>query len=168
MLILPVLFLFAACSMPQQGQPSGDASPAASPMQTTPSPTATPAPPADDESGDTAAADADTAILATYSEARFDELQGNEKFALFFSAPWCPKCVATKNAIAEDPDQFAGVKLLDVDYDTATELKQQYGITLQHSFVFFDADGEVVGTSAMPSDDAVIAYFEDGIVPGSN
>ncbi len=153
LLLVPMVLVVAGCNFPQVTEPSPTASPAtqASPMAEGSTETLQP-----------------NSVLSAYSEGRFNELQGNEKFALFFSAPWCPKCVATKQAISETPEQFAGVTLLDVDYDTAVELKQQYGITLQHSFVFFDENGEVVATNKMPPDSEVIAFFQEGTIPTSN
>lgn len=107
----------------------------------------------------------DNSVVSAYSEENFNHFFGKQKFALFFSASWCPKCVATKNAIQQTPEKFSNVKLLDVNYDTETLLKQQYGITLQHSFVFFNADGSVAGTSKMPSDEEMIAFFTKNTLP---
>lgn len=60
---------------------------------------------------------------------------------LYFSAPWCPTCQeANKNFNASDaPD---GLTLLKVDYDSSTDLKRQYGVTYQHTFVQVDKDGK--------------------------
>jgi thiol-disulfide isomerase/thioredoxin len=102
-----------------------------------------------------------SSILSPYTQATLDALKGKQKFALFFSASWCPKCRATKNAIAETPEKFAGVTLLELDYDTETELKKVYGITLQHSLVFFDANGSIAATAVMPTDDEIIAFFQN-------
>ena len=62
---------------------------------------------------------------------------------LFFSASWCPSCRAADKAI-EQGDLPAGVTILKVDYDSATELKKKYGVTTQHSFVQVDAGGNEV------------------------
>ena len=62
---------------------------------------------------------------------------------LYFSAPWCPTCQeANKNFNASSaPD---GLTLLKVDYDSSTELKKQYGVTYQHTFVQVDKDGKLL------------------------
>lgn len=111
---------------------------------------------------------ATSSILQPYSEQEFEDLQGQEKFALFFSAEWCPKCVATKKAIDQTPGKFKNVRLLDIDYDTATELKKEYGITLQHSLVFFEADGSLAGKATMPTDDEIIAFFDQDKLPSDD
>lgn len=64
---------------------------------------------------------------------------------LFFHAPWCPECRAFEAAIEGStiPD---GVQVLKVDYDSATELRQRYGVTLQSTFVSVDKSGNEVST----------------------
>ena len=62
---------------------------------------------------------------------------------LDFSATWCPTCVeADKNFKASStPD---GLTLLKIDYDTSTELKRKYGVTIQHTFVQVDKNGKLL------------------------
>ncbi len=64
---------------------------------------------------------------------------------LFFRASWCPSCRALDGDIkASLSDIPAGVTILDVDYDTATALKQKYGVTTQHTLVQVAADGSMI------------------------
>lgn len=65
----------------------------------------------------------------------------DSKVVLFFTAPWCPSCQETNKNLDADgaPD---GLTVVRVDYDSETDLKQQYGITVQHSFVQVDKAGE--------------------------
>jgi thiol-disulfide isomerase/thioredoxin len=58
----------------------------------------------------------------------------------FFHADWCPSCRATDESLttAGIPD---GLTVVKVDYDTANDLKREYGITQQHTFVQVDRDG---------------------------
>jgi len=64
---------------------------------------------------------------------------------LFFRASWCPTCRALDVDINANADAIpAGVTILDVDYDTATALKQKYGVTYQHTLVQVDADGNMI------------------------
>lgn len=62
---------------------------------------------------------------------------------LFFHAPWCPECRAFEQAILEAniPD---GVQILKVDYDSSSDLKSKYGVTLQSTFVKVDQDGDKI------------------------
>jgi thiol-disulfide isomerase/thioredoxin len=59
---------------------------------------------------------------------------------LFFNASWCPTCQA---ASANFSSQAVpnGLTVVSVDYDDNTALRQQYGVTVQHTFVQVDASG---------------------------
>jgi len=67
------------------------------------------------------------------------------KVVLFFRASWCPTCKALdadiKAHMANIPE---GVYILDVDYDNSAELKQKYGVTMQHTLVQVDAKGNMI------------------------
>lgn len=64
---------------------------------------------------------------------------------LFFNAPWCPTCQATvKSLDAARTDFPAGLTVVTVDYDTSTELKKQYGVTTQHTFVEVSPNGDQI------------------------
>jgi thiol-disulfide isomerase/thioredoxin len=65
---------------------------------------------------------------------------------LFFHASWCPSCRALENDLNENLSEIPGdVTILQVDYDSATELKRQYGVVRQHTLVRVDADGNEIG-----------------------
>jgi thioredoxin 1 len=59
---------------------------------------------------------------------------------LFFAASWCPTCQAADESLtrAGVPD---GLTVVKVDYDEETDLKRRYGVTVQHTFVQVDTDG---------------------------
>lgn len=64
---------------------------------------------------------------------------------LFFHASWCPTCRAAEADIEAKLDSIPeNVTIFKVDYDTATALKKQYGITSQHTFVIVDQAGNEV------------------------
>ena len=77
-----------------------------------------------------------------YSSAKLANAEKG-KVVLYFSAPWCPTCQeANRNfTSAMTPD---GLTLLKVDYDSSTDLKRQYGVTYQHTFVQVDKDGRLL------------------------
>lgn len=64
---------------------------------------------------------------------------------LFFHADWCHSCRGTEESIDADgvPD---GLTVVKVDYDNSPDLRQQYGITVQHTFVQVDQDGRALNT----------------------
>lgn len=64
---------------------------------------------------------------------------------LFFNADWCPTCQATVASLDADgvPD---GLTVVSVDFDDSDALRQRYGVTVQHTYVQVDADGEELAT----------------------
>jgi thioredoxin 1 len=67
------------------------------------------------------------------------------KRVLFFAAGWCPTCRGAdaefKAKLGEIPKD---VVIYKTDYDTETALKQKYGVTRQHTFVYVNAKAEAV------------------------
>lgn len=62
---------------------------------------------------------------------------------LFFAATWCHTCQSAQASLDTDgvPDGLAVVK---VDYDTETDLRKKYGVTVQHTFVHINDEGEAL------------------------
>lgn len=61
---------------------------------------------------------------------------------LFFAASWCSTCRRTRANIEADLAGIPpGLVIVVVDYDTATDVRRLYGVTVQHTFVQIDAEG---------------------------
>lgn len=83
--------------------------------------------------------------LTPYSQEAVTQAATEGKALLFFYAPWCPFCRAAEADILSKFDQIpSDVTIFKVDYDSEKELKSQYGVTTQHTFVQVDADGNQV------------------------
>lgn len=68
-----------------------------------------------------------------------------EHIFLFFHATWCPSCRALDADIVANAETIpTDVEIYKVDYDTATDLKRQYGVTTQHSIIAITATGEAI------------------------
>lgn len=69
-------------------------------------------------------------------------IAGDGDVVMFFHAPWCPDCVATEASLRSEgvPD---GLTVVKADFDTETDLRATYGVTVQHSFVQLDGDDAV-------------------------
>lgn len=72
--------------------------------------------------------------------------QGDESaVVLFFHATWCPFCRAAdtdiKAHVGMIPEELT---ILKVDYDTYSDLKRKYGVTMQHTFVQVDGEGNQI------------------------
>ncbi len=67
------------------------------------------------------------------------------KNVLFFYASWCPTCRAADADITTKQSSIQkGLVIHKVDYDSATELKQKYGVTYQHTLVQVDEKGDMI------------------------
>jgi len=94
-----------------------------------------------------------------YSTQRFSELHGSEKFLLFFHADWCPTCRALEKNIKKDMSALNGHTVLETNYDTETELKKEYGVAVQTTVIFFDADGSVTKKKVNPRLSEIESFF---------
>ena len=106
-------------------------------------PAVTAAPSAAASGGSAAPSDAAVPAGAYLSRAEYTEQAASRagtKVVYFFHAPWCPTCRATEKAIARDGIP-AGLTLVKVDFDSEDDLRRQYGVTTQHTFVQVDPSG---------------------------
>jgi thiol-disulfide isomerase/thioredoxin len=62
---------------------------------------------------------------------------------LFFHAQWCPQCRQLDAEIKAGPIP-ENVTIFKVNYDTAQDLRQKYGVTLQTTLVKIDDNGGLV------------------------
>ncbi|MET3141645.1 UNVERIFIED_ORG: thiol-disulfide isomerase/thioredoxin [Arthrobacter sp. UYEF2] len=77
----------------------------------------------------------------------------SEKVILFFHATWCSTCKLLASDIEANAASIpAGVKILKVDYDSETALKQKYGVTLQHTLVQVKPDGSQIAKWSLSRD----------------
>jgi thiol-disulfide isomerase/thioredoxin len=104
-----------------------------------------------DDADDADAAPAEGAYL-DYEDGAIEATAGRK--ALFFHATWCPKCRALDDDLKTQgaPD---GLTVFKVDYDSRTDLRQQYGVTLQTTIVFVDDAGEKISSVVLYDDPSV-------------
>lgn len=80
-----------------------------------------------------------------YAPEKVAKFAATGKVVLFFRASWCPTCRALdadiKTHLGEIPKNLT---ILDVDYDNSAALKQQYGVTFQHTMVEVDTQGKLI------------------------
>ena len=99
------------------------------------------------QKGTTTKGEATMGEHGTYEDYSADKiaLAQDGKVVLYFHANWCPICRLLDTEVKVHLEEIpAGVHILKVDYDTATALKQKYGVTYQHTFVQIDASGRVI------------------------
>ena len=126
-----------------------------SPAPNTPAPT-TPAPPTP-AAADAAPASASPPVpvagaYVDYTDGAIEATAGAK--ALFFHASWCPQCRALDEDLraAGVPD---GLTVFRVDYDSRTDLRQRYGVTIQTTIVFVDDAGAAISSVVLYDDPSV-------------
>lgn len=79
-----------------------------------------------------------------YSEADF-AAAADQLRVYFFHASWCPTCREAEKQFTANPSEIPeGVVVFQIDYDQNRELKREFGVTYQHTFVAVDSQGELV------------------------
>ena len=79
-----------------------------------------------------------------YSENKLARAEDGD-VVLFFKASWCPTCNALEKDIQENVREIpSDLSILTLDYDTETERKQKYGVTIQHTLVQVDSQGNAI------------------------
>lgn len=93
-------------------------------------------------------------VAGTFTDYSADKLAlaADGDVVLFFHASWCPSCRALEGDIQANLSAIpADTHLLKVDYDSATDLRQKYGVTRQHTLVVVDAAGNKIKTITSPT-----------------
>jgi len=82
-----------------------------------------------------------------YDPAVVETFKGNKPYAFFFHASWCPTCVATDKLIKENLATLPkNTNVFKIDYDSNKDLRKEFSVLRQDTFVFFDKDGNPVGS----------------------
>ncbi|WP_022891020.1 thioredoxin family protein [Agromyces subbeticus] len=123
--------------------------PASTPMASAPSPTS----PAATEATQTGPDVAPGAYL-DYADGVIAATEGAK--VLFFHASWCPKCRALDEELRAQ-GALDGLTVFKVDYDSRTDLRQQYEVTLQTTVVFVDDAGEKISSTVLYEDPSIAA-----------
>jgi thiol-disulfide isomerase/thioredoxin len=81
----------------------------------------------------------------------YDEFQSNKdkyannKVVYFFNAKWCPTCKVLNEDLNKSSQNIpAGITIVSIDYDNYSDLKKQYGVTIQHTLVQVDSNGNQI------------------------
>jgi thiol-disulfide isomerase/thioredoxin len=153
------LIVTAAVTMLLAGCAAGGATDAATSPSVAPTP-AVAAPTPSEPSDDSGATDANVAVqpgqYTDYYDGAIEETAGTK--VLFFHAAWCPKCRALEEDILANtiPDN---VTIFKADFDTATDLRQRYGVTLQTTIVYVDDDGDALAKGVLFDDTTLAALL---------
>ncbi len=79
-----------------------------------------------------------------------------QKSVLFFHAGWCPYCKAHDTYLTDlYGSEEVPLNTYKIDYDSSLDLRKQFGITSQDTFVLIDGNGSVLKQLTFPSNTAV-------------
>lgn len=64
------------------------------------------------------------------------------KVVLFFNANWCSTCKIARDNIQSNLKSIpSDLAIVIVDFDNETDLRKRYGVTIQHTFIQIDKNG---------------------------
>lgn len=91
----------------------------------------------------------------TYDTYRKNPAAATGRVVLFFHAGWCPTCQEAERNLTSSPVP-GGLTVVKVDFDHSSNLRQRYGVTVQHTFVQVDPSGAQLAKWSGSSDAAAI------------
>ena len=92
---------------------------------------------------DTPKAIVEGGIYLPYTSTAIAQAKGN--IVLFFHANWCPTCIKVNKDIEANLNKIPkDLTILKVNFDDATDLRETYGVTEQHTFVQVDNSGKLI------------------------
>lgn len=113
------------------------------PLEQSSQPEAQPEAPSDPEGEATPTGAGAYISLADYEASK--DSYATSKVVLFFNATWCSTCKRARNNLEADLSAIpSDLAIVLVDFDSETALKRRYGVTVQHTFVQIDADGNAL------------------------
>jgi thiol-disulfide isomerase/thioredoxin len=122
--------LLASCAAPAD---TADPSEPATQITQNPAPT-----------GGTTGAAGDYIPYASYNSSV--EEYADSKVVLFFYADWCATCKKARENFEASLGQIPeDLTIVVVDFNTEIDLRKKYGVTVQHTFIEIDNDGEALG-----------------------
>lgn len=67
----------------------------------------------------------------------------NTKVIIFFNAAWCSTCKVARENFESSLNMIPrDMTIAVVDFDNSNELRKKYGVTVQHTFVQIDQNGD--------------------------
>ena len=99
---------------------------------------------------------------ANYTPEAFRAAAAAERvIVLDFHAGWCPTCRAQESALAElgEEEALREVALLIVDFDSAADLKKQYGVVTQSTLIVLRGERELARAIGITSKEAIRALI---------
>jgi len=79
-----------------------------------------------------------------YSKEAFAAASAKKRI-LYFWAEWCPTCSIANQDYQENAGEIPeGVIIFKTNYDREIELKRQYNVAYQHTYIYIDSQGNEI------------------------
>lgn len=99
------------------------------------------------------------AQIIDFSTEKLLEIQGEQKFLIFFHADWCSTCVKWKKSVKENLRELPqNTVILIADYDNKS-IRNAFGVSRQSTAIFYDLEGQRVDDILDPSIEDLISFF---------
>ena len=99
-------------------------------------------PTAQDSSSDVVGSESAGSFISYETYQADQDVYSDTKVVLFFNARWCSTCRKAVGNIESDLNNIpSNLTIVTVDFDDSRDLRQEYGVTLQHTFVQIDSNG---------------------------
>lgn len=104
--------------------------------------------------------------IKPFNQEEFDKARSDGEVVLLdFYATWCPTCRKQQPVIAEalSQEQFSSVVAFKVDYDSASDLKQEFKIQRQSTLVLLKGKEEKGRLVASTDKDEIVDLLKKGL-----
>lgn len=87
-----------------------------------------------------------------FSDKARGEINAVKPYVIFFHATWCPICHTMRKKIMKDIDDFPeGTIIFEADFDDEVELKNEFKVNIQTTFVVINKEGALTTKLVRPS-----------------
>ncbi len=85
----------------------------------------------------------------------------NSKKVYFFHASWCPICKSIEKDFKSDLSQIPeNTVIIEADFDKETQLRKDFGVTTQYTFVQFNDNGSQIAKWSATSTDKALGGIQ--------
>ncbi len=78
-------------------------------------------------------------VIQAFDQSKFEAaVADGKKVLLDFYASWCPTCRANEPIVDSAFDNYSDIVVFRVDYDNEAELKKEYSVSTQSTYLFLE------------------------------
>jgi len=90
--------------------------------------------------------------------------ENNNHYAFFFHADWCSTCKTVEKDILLHIESLPDKSVIfKVDFDTANQIKKDFNVLTQTTFIFFDPKGNIIDRKFNPSIERIVQSLSGNV-----